>query len=102
MVPTQQPAGGVSSHSGSPANHRGSSCRSGGNTCLTSPHADLVLGIEGRGFICADGRHNFPDGEIFTGPEESGTEGWVRFTYPALYSGREGDGVELGFEGGKV
>jgi len=69
---------------------------------IRGPHADLVLGIEGRTFISADGRHNFPDGEIFTGPEETVTEGWVRFTYPALYGGREVDGVELVFEGGQV
>ncbi|SNB62292.1 aminopeptidase [Thermoflexus hugenholtzii] len=69
---------------------------------IRGPNADLVLGIEGRTFISADGRHNFPDGEIFTGPEETVTEGWVRFTYPALYGGREVDGVELVFEGGRV
>lgn len=69
---------------------------------IRGPRADLVLGIEGRTFISADGRHNFPDGEIFTGPEETVTEGWVRFTYPALYGGREVEGVELVFEGGRV
>ena len=69
---------------------------------IRGPHVDLVLGIEGRVFISADGRNNFPDGEIFTGPEETVTEGWVRFTYPALYGGREVDGVELVFEGGRV
>ncbi|MCS7252091.1 MAG: aminopeptidase [Thermoflexus sp.] len=69
---------------------------------IRGPDVDLVLGIEGRVFISADGRHNFPDGEIFTGPEETVTEGWVRFTYPALYGGREVDGVELVFESGRV
>ena len=43
-----------------------------------------------------------PSGEIFTGPVEDSVNGWVRFTYPALYAGREVEGVELRFENGKV
>ncbi len=63
---------------------------------------DLTLSIEGRTFINADGKKNFPDGEIFTGPVEDSVNGTVRFTYPAIYGGREVDGVELAFEEGKV
>ncbi|GAB4477558.1 MAG: aminopeptidase [Anaerolineae bacterium] len=65
-------------------------------------HIDLTLSIADRVFINADGKKNFPDGEIFTGPVEESVNGWVRFTYPAIYSGREVDGVELTFEGGRV
>ena len=43
-----------------------------------------------------------PSGEIYTSPVEDSVEGWVRFTYPAIYSAREVDGVELTFEKGKV
>jgi aminopeptidase len=63
---------------------------------------DLTLSIKDRTFINADGTKNFPDGEIFTGPVEDSVNGWVRFTYPAIYGGREVDGVELTFENGKV
>lgn len=63
---------------------------------------DLKLSIKGRTFINADGKRNFPDGEIFTGPVEDSVNGWVKFTYPAIYGGREVDGVELVFENGKV
>jgi len=63
---------------------------------------DLTLSIKGRQFINADGKKNFPDGEIFTGPVEDSVNGWARFTYPAIYNGREVDGVELTFEQGKV
>lgn len=69
---------------------------------IVGPDTDLTLGIEGRTFINSDGHENFPDGEIFTGPEESVTEGCVRFTYPAVDSGREVEDVRLWFEGGKV
>ncbi|HEX2049756.1 MAG TPA: aminopeptidase [Actinomycetota bacterium] len=63
---------------------------------------DLVLGIEGRTFVAADGTDNFPDGEIFTGPLEDRTRGVVSFTYPALYGGQAVEGIRLEFEGGRV
>lgn len=69
---------------------------------ITGPNADLTLSIEGRVFIHCDGRNNMPDGEIFTGPVEDSARGWVRFTYPAVTGGREGAGVELWFEEGRV
>jgi aminopeptidase len=63
---------------------------------------DLTLSIKDRIFKEADGKHNFPDGEIFTGPVEESTNGWVRFKYPAIYTGQEVIDVELWFEDGKV
>lgn len=63
---------------------------------------DLTLSIEDRIFLNADGKKNFPDGEIFTGPVEDSVNGVVSFTYPAVYGGREVDGVQLTFENGKV
>ena len=69
---------------------------------VNGPDVDLSLSIEGRSFINCDGTLNMPDGEIFTGPVEDSVNGWVRFTYPAIESGREVEGVELHFERGKV
>ena len=63
---------------------------------------DLVLGIEDRTFIAANGDSNFPDGEFFTGPEETKTEGHVTFSYPAIYGGQAVEGIRLRFEGGRV
>jgi aminopeptidase len=65
-------------------------------------NVDLTLSIKDRVFINADGKKNFPDGEIFTGPVRDSVNGWVRFTYPAIYQSREVEGVELTFEEGKV
>ncbi len=48
---------------------------------------------------CA-GTENFPDGEVFTGPQ--GVEGHVNYTFPAVYQGREVRGVRLAFKDGKV
>lgn len=43
-----------------------------------------------------------PDGEVFMGPEEKTTEGFIEFTYPAIYGGREVDGIRLEFKKGKI
>lgn len=69
---------------------------------ISAPGTDLRLGIQGRTFIAADGEHNMPDGEFFTGPVEDSAEGEVSFHLPATIGGREVAGVRLRFEGGRV
>jgi aminopeptidase len=69
---------------------------------LRGPNVDLSLSIKGRKFRNASGQHNMPDGEIYTGPVEDSVNGWVRYTYPAVYQGRVVEGVELQFAAGKV
>lgn len=69
---------------------------------LRGPNVDLSLSIKGRTFRNASGQHNMPDGEIYTGPVEDSVNGWVRYTYPAIYSGREVEGIELHFQAGRV
>jgi aminopeptidase len=69
---------------------------------VTAPGTDIKLGIEGRTFVAALGKHNMPDGEFFTGPVEDSIEGEVTFHLPAVLRGREVTGVRLRFEGGKV
>lgn len=69
---------------------------------LRGPNADLTLSIKGRTFMNSCGKHNMPDGEVYTGPVEDSASGWVRFTYPAIYSGRIVEGIELHFEHGRV
>lgn len=63
---------------------------------------DLTLRVGGRTWISADGEHNFPDGEIFTGPVEDSAEGHIRFSFPAIHAGREVEDIRLTFKGGKV
>jgi aminopeptidase len=69
---------------------------------LLGPDTDLRLVVEGRRWHPADGKQNMPDGEIFTSPAETGTEGEIRFSFPAVFEGREMDDVRLRFEGGRV
>jgi aminopeptidase len=69
---------------------------------LKGENVDLTMSIKGRVFKESDGKYNFPDGEIFTGPVEDSVNGWIRFRYPAIYSGQEVTDIELWFENGKV
>lgn len=65
-------------------------------------NCDLTLSIKKRVFINACGDHNMPDGEVFTGPVEDSVNGWIRFTYPAVYQGSYVEGVELTLRDGRV
>ena len=69
---------------------------------IRGQNIDLQMSIADRTFLNASGRRNFPDGEIFTGPVENSVNGWVAFTYPALYGGNEVLGARLTFENGLV
>lgn len=69
---------------------------------VTGPGTDLSLNIVGRSFVNCDGKENMPDGEVFTGPVEDSVEGYVLFSYPAVYQGREVENVRLWFEKGRV
>ncbi|MBE3065896.1 MAG: aminopeptidase [Chloroflexi bacterium] len=69
---------------------------------LRGPNVDLTLSIKGRKFINGAGLNNMPDGEIYTGPVEDSANGWVRFSYPAIYNGVMVEGVELTFTNGRV
>lgn len=69
---------------------------------LRGPNVDLTLSVKGRKFLNSCGIHNMPDGEIFTGPVEDSVNGWVKFTYPAIYQGVSVEGAELIFSNGRV
>ena len=69
---------------------------------LRGPNVDLTLSIKGRKFNNSTGTHNMPDGEIYTGPVEDSVNGWVKFTYPAIYQGVAVEGAELIFNRGRV
>lgn len=63
---------------------------------------DLTVNVDPSKSVwvnCA-GQENFPDGEVFTGPQ--GVDGHVNYIYPAVYNGNEVEGVRLAFKGGRV
>jgi aminopeptidase len=61
---------------------------------------DLEVHVEGSTWINCAGHENFPDGEVFTGPQNA--TGYVNFSFPAVYNGREVEGVRLVFRDGRV
>ncbi len=61
---------------------------------------DLTVNVDGSTWINCYGESNFPDGEVFAGPR--GADGHVNYTYPAVYNGREVEGVRLVFKDGRV
>ena len=69
---------------------------------VVGPDTDLRFSVDGRRWLAADGKLNMPDGEIFTSPVETETEGDIRFTFPALFGGRAVEDVRLRFDGGRV
>jgi aminopeptidase len=69
---------------------------------VVAENTDLTVGVEGRTWIPCDGKENFPDGEVFTGPVETSVRGQIRFSYPASFAGRMVRDIELRFEKGEV
>ncbi len=67
---------------------------------------DLTVNVEGMKWINCAGRENFPDGEVFTGPnlkaKDGGVNGVARYSFPAVHGGREVHDIELTFEKGRV
>ncbi len=67
---------------------------------------DLTVTVDGMKWVNCCGHHNFPDGEVFTGPnlqaDDGGVNGVVRYSFPAVHNGREVHDIELTFEKGRV
>ncbi|MBI1372413.1 MAG: aminopeptidase [Phycisphaera sp.] len=67
---------------------------------------DLTVNVEGMRWVNCCGHENFPDGEVFTGPNlgapDGGVNGVVRYHFPAVHHGREVHDIELTFERGRV
>ena len=61
---------------------------------------DLTVNVDGATWINCCGHENFPDGEVFAGPQ--GVDGVVHYTFPGVYQGREVEGIRLKFKAGRV
>jgi aminopeptidase len=76
------------------------------NQCSTIRYrgldTDLTFNCQGRMWVNCDGKVNFPDGEVFTGPVEDSVNGTIRFTFPGIYQGQEVEDIFLRFKEGKV
>lgn len=72
-----------------------------------NPHGtDLEVSVDGMKWMNSCGKRNFPDGEVFTGPNlnapNGGVNGIARYSFPTLYRNVEVDNIELVFENGSV
>ncbi len=64
---------------------------------------DITFSIKGRPAIAdTDKVENMPSGEIFWAPLKKTVNGYISYTYPAIYGGREVNGIKLEFKNGKV
>lgn len=69
---------------------------------VISKDTDLTYRVKGRRWINCDGKVNFPDGEVFTGPIEDSVEGHIRFSFPGIYMGKEIEDISLTLKKGRV
>lgn len=67
---------------------------------------DLKVNVDDMVWVNCAGESNFPDGEVFTGPNlkhaDGGVNGVVRYSFPAVHHGREVHDIELTFKQGRV
>jgi aminopeptidase len=70
---------------------------------IVGDRTDLRLSLDGRKMQVDAGGANMPGGEFFGCPVEDSAEGEIVFgEFPAVFAGRELNGVRLRFEGGRV
>jgi aminopeptidase len=69
---------------------------------IISEDTNISMRITGRSWVNCSGKVNFPDGEVFTGPIEDSVEGYIRFSYPAIFQNREIEDVKIWIEKGKA
>jgi len=69
---------------------------------VVNKDTNLVFDIEGRKAKSCFGEANMPDGEVFTSVKENSVNGFITFSYPCIFMGREFENVRLEFKNGKV
>ena len=70
---------------------------------IVGTDTDIRLSIAGRSMKVDAAGANMPGGEFFGCPVEDSAEGVIAFSeFPAVYAGREMNGIRLRFEGGRV
>ncbi|MEN7982277.1 MAG: aminopeptidase [Nanoarchaeota archaeon] len=69
---------------------------------LIGENIDLKFRVHGEKAVADYGEDNMPGGEVFMAPIRESLNGWIKFDYPAIESGKEVTDIELKFENGKV
>jgi aminopeptidase len=69
---------------------------------IRGPGTDLRFSIKGIHAIPCGGKHNIPDGEVFTAPVKNSVQGHITYNAPSIYQGTAFDNVRLEFKDGKI
>jgi len=69
---------------------------------IVSPGTDLTFSIAGIDAQPCDGKHNIPDGEVYTAPVRDSINGTISYNAPTLYQGVSHENVRFRFEHGKI
>jgi aminopeptidase len=69
---------------------------------IRGPGTDLRFSIKGIQAITCGGKHNIPDGEVFTAPVKTSVQGHITYNAPSIYQGTAFDNVRLEFKDGKI
>lgn len=69
---------------------------------ITAPGTDLTFSIRGIGASVCGGRHNIPDGEVYTAPVKNSVQGTISYNTPSVYHGHSFDSIRFHFEAGKI
>jgi len=74
----------------------------GKDVWLVGEGVDLKFSIKNKNCIADKGEENMPGGEVFMAPVRESLNGWIKFDYPRIVSGRQISEVSLKFENGKI
>lgn len=69
---------------------------------IKGPGTDLRFSIKGIGAEACGGRHNIPDGEVFSCPVKESVEGVISYNAPSVYLGTAFDSIRLVFRAGRI
>jgi aminopeptidase len=69
---------------------------------ITGPGTELEFSIKGIKAIPCGGKHNIPDGEVFTAPVKTSVNGHISYNAPTIYQGSGFDNIRLEFRDGKI
>ncbi len=76
--------------------------KEGSNVHLTGENVDLKFKVRGGKAMSDIDFDNMPAGEVFMAPIRGSVNGWIKFEYPSVRSGKEVTDIYLKFENGKV
>ena len=69
---------------------------------IKGPDTDLRFSIKNIPAVTCGGKHNIPDGEVFSSPVRDSAEGVIQFNTPSIYQGIAFDSIRLKLSDGKI